>query len=310
MLTSLPNRTQPKTEVKPLRTLAIIQARMASTRLPGKVLREIASQPMLVHVIERTRRASTLDGVVVATTADPADDAIARLCARYKYDCYRGSMHDVLDRYYQAACAFGADIIVRITADCPLIDPDIIDHTVNLFLGRSIPLSASPHANPIKSITSPELPLDFAANRLPPPWERTYPIGLDTEVCSFAALQHAWKFAVEPHQREHVMPYLYEKSPVIDSRHLPVEPLPLEDGQFRVLLVHHTQDFGKLRWTVDTAEDLLLVREIYDRFDGKDDFTWLHVLALFESEPELAAINASVRHKSAFDFDNPQQIHP
>jgi spore coat polysaccharide biosynthesis protein SpsF len=301
--------TQSEQDMKRLRTLAIIQARMASTRLPGKVLLEIAAKPMLVHVVERTRHASTVDGVIVATTTDPADDAIARLCARQQFDCYRGSMQDVLDRYYQTASAFEADIIVRITADCPLIDSEVIDHTVNMFLGRSTPLSASPHTNPMRSVTSPDFPLDFAANRLPPPWERTYPIGLDTEVCSYAALQHAWKFAVQPHQREHVMPYFYESSPVIDSRHLPVEPQPLADGQFRAMLVNHTPDYGSYRWTVDTPEDLSLVREIYDRLGGRGDFTWLDVLALFQVDPELTAINASIKHKSAFDIDQ-QNIHP
>jgi spore coat polysaccharide biosynthesis protein SpsF len=289
------------------RTLAIIQARMASTRLPGKVLREIAAQPMLVRVVERTRRARTVDGVVVATTTDPADDGIARLCASHEYDCYRGSMHDVLDRYYQAASAFTADIIVRITADCPLIDPDIIDHTVNMFLGKSAPLAASPSTNPMRSVTSPQFALDFAANRLPPPWKRTYPIGLDTEVCSFAALQLAWKEAHQPHQREHVMPYLYETSPIIDSRELPIEPVPLEAGQFRVMLVNHTPDYGNLRWTVDTSEDLELVNEIFDYFKGQDVFSWLDLLALFEAKPELAAINASVQHRSAFDIDKQKQ---
>jgi spore coat polysaccharide biosynthesis protein SpsF len=306
MSDSSAEQTQAETEMTPPRTVAIVQARMASTRLPGKVLREIAGQPMLVRVVERTRQANTIDKVVVATSTDPADDAIARLCALQKYDSYRGSMHDVLDRIYQAASSFNADIIVRITADCPLIDADVIDHTVNSFLGSCAPLSVSRYANHIRSITSPQFPLDFAANRLPPPWKRTYPIGLDTEVCSFAALQHAWRNADQPHQREHVMPYLYENSPIIDSRELLNEPAPLKPGQFRVLLVNHTPDYGHLRWTVDTNEDLALVNEIFDHFNGRIDFTWLDVLALFETRPELAAINAAVQHKSAFDVDNQQ----
>jgi spore coat polysaccharide biosynthesis protein SpsF len=230
MSDSTAEQAQAKAEMTPPRVVAIVQARMASTRLPGKVLCEIAAQPMLVRVVERTQRARTIDRVIVATTTDPADDAIARLCALQKYDSYRGSMNDVLDRVYQTASSFDADIIVRITADCPLIDPDVIDHTVNSFLGRTAPLSISPTANPMESVTAPQFPLDFAANRLPPPWKRTYPIGLDTEVCSFAALQRAWKEADQPHQREHVMPYLYENSPIIDSRHLPIEPQPLEPG--------------------------------------------------------------------------------
>jgi spore coat polysaccharide biosynthesis protein SpsF len=303
----MPNITEEQTdtyhELKSFPTLVIIQARMASTRLPDKVLRDISGQPMLARVVERARRAETVDGVVVATTTDSADDAIARFCAERKYHCYRGSMQDVLDRYYQTASAFAANIIVRITADCPLIDPHLIDHTVAMYLGKAAPLTQHADKRPLVSTTSPRFPLDLAANRLPPPWNRTYPIGLDTEVCSYAALQHAWYEADQPHQREHVLPYLYENSPIIDSRALPIEPTPLEAGQFRVLLLNHTPDFGSLRWTVDTHEDLALVRQIFSRFDGQDDFSWKDVLALLEAEPELAEINAAVQHKSAYDVD-------
>lgn len=240
-------------------TIAVIQARSGSRRLPGKVLIDIAGQPMLARVVARARRAETLDRVVVATTTDPDDDPVARLCAERGYPCYRGSTHDVLDRYYQAAHAFGAGVIVRLTGDCPLIDPDLIDRTVRAFQASGV---------------------DFAANRLPPPWERTYPIGLDVEVCSLAALTRAWEEATAPHQREHVMPYLYE-----------------EPGRFRVLTIEHDCDLGNLRWAVDTREDLHLVREIYRHFDGSSDFSWQAVLALIEANPALAAINAGVSHK-------------
>lgn len=247
------------------RTVAIIQARMASSRLPGKVMRDIAGEPMLVRVVERTRHAHTLHKVVVATTKNPGDDPIEALCGGRGYSVFRGSQYDVLDRYYRAALAFKAQIIVRLTADCPLIDPEVIDHTVNEFFRHGV---------------------DFAANRLPPPWRRTYPIGMDTEVCTFAALERAWKEAKEPHQREHVMPYLYE-----------------QEGRFHVLVVDHDSDYGSQRWTVDTNEDLELIRQIYTRFKGRDDFSWLDVLALLEREPELAQINADIHHKNARDID-------
>ncbi len=277
------------------KTIAIIQARTSSSRLPNKVLLDIAGQPMLAHVVERTRRAKRVDQVVVATTSEPVDDAIAALCAARHYPCYRGSLHDVLDRYYQAACAFQADVIVRITADCPTIDPQVIDHTINAFFGQ-------PEQSKLQPPSSEPL-WDFAANRLPPPWKRTYPIGLDTEVCSFAALECAWREADRPHQREHVMPYLYENSPVFDSLNLPAEPVNLPPGQFRVLLVNHDPDYGSLRWTVDTPEDLELVRLIFDRFGGRNDFSWLDILALYQREPELAHINLGIKHKTAFDTD-------
>jgi spore coat polysaccharide biosynthesis protein SpsF len=261
--------------------LAIVQARMGSSRLPGKVLLDIAGQPMLARVVERARRAKTVSEVLVATTTDPADDGVADLCRQRRYPCYRGSLYDVLDRYYLAARSFEAEVIVRLTADCPLIDPGVIDEVVNKFLG--MPENEPPFAHHHPQFL---IPYDFAANRLPPPWGRTYPIGLDVEVCTFLALERAWKEADQPYQREHVMPYLYER-----------------EGRFRVLLVNHNLDYGHLRWTVDTLQDLELIRQVYSRFAGREDFTWLDVLALFEREPELARINAQVQHRTVRDVD-------
>ncbi len=258
------------TQFEQRNTTAIIQARMASSRLPDKVMLDIAGEPMLVRVVERTRRARSLDQVVVATTTDPSDDPIETLCIDRGYLCYRGSMHDVLDRYFQAAKHFDTQIIVRITADCPVIDPDLIDQAVGE-LKRS--------------------DADFVANRLPPPWHRTYPIGLDIEVCTFQALERAWKEAYQPQHREHVMPYLYE-----------------QEGRFHTILLNHDQDYGRLRWTVDTCEDLKLIRRIYDHFNSRDDFSWLDLLELFQEEPKLAEINAEVEHKTALDFDERREM--
>ncbi len=272
------------------RTIAIIQARFASSRLPGKVLLDIGGQPMLSRVVERARRAETLDGVLVATTTDPADDPVEALCRARDYDCYRGSLHDVLDRYYQAARLAGAEVVVRLTADCPVLDPGLVDELARAFLG---PEGEHP------------FPYDFAANRLPPPWGRTYPIGLDVEACTFAALERAWREAGQLHQREHVMPYLYEDA---RSRHYASleqrrqdESLP--PGFFRVLHLQHEPDYGHLRWTVDTPEDLELARQIYARFPGRDDFTWREILALFEREPDLAQMNAGIEHRTHLNVD-------
>ena len=212
---------------------------------------------------------------------------LAALCAERGYPCTRGSQHDVLDRYYQAAQAFQADIIVRLTADCPLIDPDLIDQTVKALFGSSVPDERKSKNHTIVNLKSA---FDFSANRLPPPWGRSYPIGLDIEVCTFAALERAWKEATQPYHREHVMPYLYEDERSVHFSSL--QPVPSQPqvppGFFRVMHLHHVPDYGALRWTVDTAEDLELVRQIYSRFPGRDDFSWLEVLALFEREPELA----------------------
>jgi spore coat polysaccharide biosynthesis protein SpsF len=283
---------------------AIIQARMSSSRLPGKVLIDIQGQPMLARVVERVQRAGTVSETIVATTLEQADDPIANFCQAWGCSCFRGSLNDVLDRFYQAARQAGADILVRITADCPLVDPDLIDLTVARLYGF-----ADTDALKAAGSTGRSLPVrfDFAANRLPPPWGRTYPIGLDIEVCTFAALEQAWKEADSAYQREHVMPFLYEDSPVVDSLSGEVVDGPKREFDhhhpFRVLLVNHPEDYGALRWTVDTPQDLEFIREIYARLPVGNDFSWLDVLAILENQPELARINAGVVHKTAFDVD-------
>jgi spore coat polysaccharide biosynthesis protein SpsF len=245
--------------------VAIIQARMSSTRLPGKVLLDLGGRSTLEQMIERVKRAKTVSETVIATTTDPSDDPIVELGKRIQVPVFRGSLPDVLDRYYQCALVQNADIVVRLTGDCPLIDPDLIDDVVNALREK--------HA-------------DFACNRLPPPFTRTYPIGLDVEACTFTALEIAWRNATEKHEREHVLPYLYE--------------VP---GRFKFIQLHHDVDYGHLRWTLDTPDDLSLLREIIQRLNGRNDFTWLEVLELFQQDPQLAAINSSVKHKSMYDVE-------
>ena len=253
---------------------------MSSSRLPGKVLADVAGQPMLSRVYIRTARAATVTVTVFATTTDPSDDPVAEYCEFGGIPFTRGSLHDVLERYYQTAKEFKADVVVRITADCPVIDPTLIDDCVNTLLEGSY---------------------DFVCNRLPPPFGRTYPIGLDTEVCTFAALETAWKDAKETFQREHVMPYLYEGvdlSPV--SRQLSEGTSP---RGFKIAQLHHITDFGDYRWTVDTPEDLEFMRQVFARFDGRDDFSWKELLDLIHNNPELMKINAGVKHKTLKDID-------
>jgi spore coat polysaccharide biosynthesis protein SpsF len=273
------------------RVVAIIQGRMSSSRLPGKILADIGGQPMLSRVYIRTSRATTLDEVIFATTTDASDDPVAEYCDFSGIPFTRGSLYDVLDRYYQTAKEAKADVVVRITADCPVIDPELIDNVVNTLL---------------------EDEYDFVCNRLPPPWTRTYPIGLDVEACTFKALKKAWKEAKEPQHREHAMPYFYEgvqfeskvKGRKSDLRR---STFDLEQGVsprgFRVALLHNPTDFGDYRWTVDTPEDLEFMREIYSRFDGRDDFTWNEVLDLVHDNPDLMKINAGVEHKTLKDID-------
>ncbi|MBA4375088.1 MAG: acylneuraminate cytidylyltransferase [Anaerolinea sp.] len=249
------------------KVVAIIQARMSSTRLPGKVLLDLGGRPVLCRMIERVKMAKRVDQVIVATTIEPSDDPIVALCKNECIPVFRGSLPDVLDRYYQAALLYNADIIVRLTGDCPLIDPELIDQTVDaLFSAKA----------------------DFTCNRLPPPFKRTYPIGVDVEVCTLDALKRAWQEAVEKHDREHVLPFLYEV-----------------EGRFKVIQLNHTEDLGSLRWTLDTPDDLTLLREVIKRLDYRNDFTWLEVLDLFRQDPQLARLNDSIIHKTMFDVEQP-----
>jgi len=263
------------------RVIAIIQGRMSSSRLPGKVLAAIAGQPMLQRVFARTSRSTTVTETIFATTTDASDDPVAEYCEFSRIPFTRGSQFDVLDRYYQTAKQANADIVVRITADCPVIDPDLIDDVVN---------------------TLQENEYDFVSNRLPPPYHRTYPIGLDTEACTFKVLEKAWKEAREPQHREHAMPYFYEGvelTTVNRQRQTGISP-----RGFNIAILHHTTDFGEHRWTVDTPEDLEFIRQIYSRFDGHDDFTWKEVLDLVHNEPKLMEINSGVQHKTLKDIDD------
>jgi spore coat polysaccharide biosynthesis protein SpsF len=293
-----------------VKTLAIIQARMSSSRLPGKVLMDICGKPLLQHMLERVSGAKTLDGVLLATTTDPSDDILADFCTRQALPCFRGSLPDVLDRFYRAAREYHADVIVRLTADCPLIDPRLLDLTVATFLGQPIsPIEVVyPHSPDYPSLSA--FPYAFAANRLPPPWKRTLPIGLDVEVCSFEALEQAWKEAQELHQREHVMPYLYEGVSFPENMAIPKAGWYIQYGVsrrgFPIALLNHTPDYGSLRWTVDTPADLEFVRQVMANFGAKNDFSWQDVLALLEHNPGLSRINAGVQHKSAFDVDERQ----
>jgi len=240
-----------------MKTVAIIQARMGSTRLPGKVLLDLAGEPMLARDVNRVQRASLIDQVVVATTTQPADEAIANLCAARGWPCFRGSEEDVLDRYYRAAVAYSADVVVRITSDCPLIEPAVTDRVVQEFLQRQ-----------------PDV--DYACNILP---RRTFPRGLETEVLRFDVLERAWREDTNPAWREHVTQYIQRHSDL-----------------FRIHGVVNDTDLSAMRWTVDTPEDMEIVQRIYSHF-GHDCFSWLDVLALLSEHPEWLDINRHVRQK-------------
>lgn len=236
-------------------TVAIVQARMSSTRLPGKVLLDLAGEPMLARVVERARRSAPIDEVVVATTTGAEDDAIVDLAVARGWPVHRGSRDDVLDRYVGAARAHGATTIVRITSDCPLLDPEVVTRVV-----RGLDQGA-----------------DYCSNVLP---TRTFPRGLDVEAMPLRTLERAATEATQPHEREHVTPYVHA-----------------HPQRFRLTGVKAHGDFSAHRWTVDTPEDLALVRAVFAAFGPAGPGAWLEVLALLERRPELVSLNAHVEQK-------------
>jgi spore coat polysaccharide biosynthesis protein SpsF len=241
-----------------MKTAAIIEARMASTRLPGKVLLPVLGRPLLDHLIERLMRAGTLDQIIVATTTNATDDPVEALARDLGCGCFRGSEEDVLDRVLSAAHRFGVDLIAEITGDCPLMDPAIVDTLVETFrLNR----------------------YDYVSNVI----GRTYPRGMDAQVFPTAVLDEVARLTDDPVDHEHVSLYIYNH-PERFSLHNVQSGLP--------------ERFHDLRLTVDTPEDFQLIRTIFEElYPGKPDFSLRDILDLFDRRPELAEINRHVQQK-------------
>lgn len=240
-----------------MRTVAIVQARMTSTRLPGKILADLAGAPMLERQIARMRRASTLDEVMVATTTNSSDDPVMALCARLGLSSFRGSEEDVLARYAGAAASSNADVVVRITADCPLLDAEVVDRVVRTLCDEGT---------------------DYASNTL----ERTYPRGLDVEALTRDALARTATEARSKPAREHVTWYIHTERPDLFSRSS----------------VTSDVDASDLRWTVDTPEDLAMVRAVYARLGlAERDVSFPEIVAWIRANPEVAQMNAAVAQK-------------
>lgn len=240
---------------------AIVQARMGSSRLPGKVMKNLAGKTVLGQLLVRLSRARQLDGVVVATTTAPADEIICAESRKYGVMSFRGSEADVLSRYHGAALACGADAIVRVTSDCPLFDPTVLDDMLVLFRNAN--------RNAVK--------VDYMSNVE----RRTFPRGLDAEIFTFAALDRAQKEARLDYEREHVTPYIH-----------------LHPEWFRIGSFEGTVDLSRHRWTLDTPEDWELIETIFNAL-GKDGriFSTEDVLKLLNERPELAKLNAHVEQK-------------
>lgn len=244
-----------------MKPLCVVQARRDSTRLPGKVLLDLAGEPVLLRLVERLGACRQPLDVVVATTTQADDDGLATLCLEAGIAVFRGHPTDLLDRHYQAARAHGARVVLKVPSDCPLIDPEAVDLALATFL-------AEPGRH------------DYVSNLHPESW----PDGNDVEVFSFAALETAWREAREPWEREHTTPFLWDRP-----------------ERFRLgnVLWPGGRDLSReLRFTLDYGEDYLFVAAVYEALWRPEQPVFpLHaVLDLLRHEPGLAALNAAHRH--------------
>ncbi|WP_321419193.1 glycosyltransferase family protein [uncultured Methanomethylovorans sp.] len=239
--------------------LAIIQARMGSTRLPGKVMKPLLGKPMLEHIITRVQASKMIDQIVIATTQKSEDNIISDYAKEHHVEFYRGSSEDVLDRYYQAAKKYDADVIVRITADDPLKDPQIIDEILHEYIGASGKY-------------------DYISNTIIP----TYPIGLDIEVFSFKSLSKAWMEAERQIYREHVTPYIWSNPQIFNLKNYE----------------YTGENLSTLRWTVDTKEDFEFVETVYRHLYNENEiFLMQSILQLLRERPEIQNINKEISQK-------------
>jgi spore coat polysaccharide biosynthesis protein SpsF len=229
---------------------------MSSTRLPGKVLHKVLDKPLLAYQVERLRRVTGADELVIATTTNTADDALVEFCRNLGVDWIRGEEEDVLARYYRAGKQYRADAVVRLTADCPLIDPAVIDRVIGVY--RS---GADRY--------------DYVANTL----ERTYPRGMDCEVIAWKVLVEAYREAVEKADREHVTRYIYT-----------------DPQKYRLRNVAYTSDQNRHRWTVDTPEDFELIKRIIEAlYPTKPAFDLEDCLELLRQNPTWSNLNSHIR---------------
>lgn len=232
--------------------LAILQARVSSTRLPGKVLKPILGMPMIFRQIERIKYAKKIDKLIVATSTDQSDDKLAMVCQEFGVECFRGSLNDVLDRFYQAAQKYKPEHVVRLTGDCPLADPQIIDKVIEYHLQGKY---------------------DYTSNTVEP----TYPDGLDAEIMTYSCLQQAWAKAQKQSEREHVTLFIYNNKQM-----------------FSLGSVKNNIDLSQLRWTVDEAEDFILVEQIYQELYSESSlFLTNEILSLLENNQKLKKINVN-----------------
>lgn len=215
------------------RNIVIIQARMGSTRMPGKTMKEISGKPILYYSVFNAKRATNVDDVVVATTLSPKDEVIVDWCKENDVSFYRGSEEDVLDRYYQAALLYKASIVIRITSDCPFIDPQITDMLIQKLIDTNS---------------------DYVSNRI---LHRSWPHGLDVEVFKFEALRKAWQIASQQREREHVTPYIREHNEAFKLIEAPLD----KDLSYLRLTVDYPEDFELAKTLIENYQAHLMPYE-------------------------------------------------
>lgn len=241
-----------------MRIIIITQARMTSTRLPGKVLRMVNDKPLLAYHVERLKRVGLADEVVVATTINASDDPIVDWCVKNQIKYYRGSEEDVLSRYYETAKEFNADAIVRVTSDCPLIDPKVVNDLIKLYIDKTNNY-------------------DYVSNTL----MRTYPRGMDAEIFSFKVLEAVHEKANTKPEREHVTSHIYRNP-----------------AEYRLGNLSYITDESQHRWTVDTPEDFELIKKILESFYPSIGFTLEECLHLLKENPSWILINKEIEQKA------------
>ena len=235
--------------------VAIIQARLGSTRLPGKVLNKVDGKTLLSYQIDRIRKANMIDKIVVATTLENTDQPIVQHCYEMGVDFYRGSEDDVLSRYYETAKKYDSDVIVRLTSDCPLIDPVIIDNTIKLFIDSGS---------------------NYASNTVPPD-SSTFPDGSDVEVFDFLSLERAFNECSDRHDREHVTFYFWKYK-----------------NDFKTIQLKNGKDFSKYRITVDYPEDFEVIKFLITEIKKKKLSGNLNeIIKILDSNPEIKNLNSS-----------------
>lgn len=241
-----------------MKVVIINQARMTSTRLPGKVLKEVLGKPLLEYQVERLRRVELANKIVIATTINVTDQPIVDLCKRLEIPYYRGSEDDVLSRYYEAAEIHQADIVLRVTSDCPLIDPEIVDQAIRLYLDH-------------------QEEYDYVSTDLVP----SYPRGMDVEVFPFRVLKQAFCEAGTQLEREHVTPFIHRKPERYNLANLACD-----------------SDVSKYRLTVDTQEDFALIKAVIeDLYPVNSQFNLCDIINLIKDKPGLFELNTHVKQK-------------